>query len=214
MSPVISLLLVACTVSNSENSTPTVQITSPSDGSREQEGVPFTVAAEIGDDATTEALDITWEISPDPQVEMNPLRTDREATLFLPEGLPEGEYEIAVGVVDDLGHAASDSLQMEISGNAAPKVTVDEPSDGERFSAGERVGLEVTVRPGNDSMADIWLTWGGLGEDLPDLPDAPSADGRVIYLLPELESGRYRLSVEVHDKGPESSEDDVVFHID
>lgn len=77
-------------------------------------------------------------------------------------------------------------------------------------SAWASVGLEVTVKPGNDSMADVWLTW-GLGEDLPDLPEAPTADGRVIYLLPELERGRYKLSVEAHDQGSESSEDEVTF---
>lgn len=207
----ISFLLGACTVLSSENSAPEVQITSPSDGSREQEGVPFTVAASIGDDATTSTLDLVWTVEPEVDVAQNPLRTDREATVYFPDGLVEGTYDILLTATDDLGAAASDSVQMVISGNSAPKVTINEPADGERFQVGESVGLEVTVKPGNDSMADVWLTWGGLGEDLPDLPDSPTADGRVIYLLPELDRGRYKLSVQAHDQGSESNEDEVTF---
>jgi hypothetical protein len=212
--PVISFLLAACTVQDTENSGPTVQITSPSEGSREAEGVPFTVAAAISDDATTSALELTWTIDPEPDVERNPLRQETEATLYLPDGLLEGTYDIGLAAVDDLGAAASDSVQMNISSNAAPKVSIDEPADGARFDAGDSVGVEVTVRPGNDSMADIWLTWGGVAADLDDVPTEPNPDGRVIYLLPALSKGRYKLSVTAHDQGSESSEDEVVFNMD
>ncbi len=210
----ISFLLTACTVQDTENSAPTVQITSPYEGAREQEGVPFTVVATIGDDATANPLVLTWSIDPEVHEEQNPLRTEKEATLYLPDGLLEGTYGIALSAADGFGATAADSVQMNISGNAAPKVTIEEPADGTHFQLGDGVGVEVNVKPGNDSMADIWFTWGGVAEDLDDLPETPNAEGNAIYLLPELEKGRYKLSVTAHDQGSETGEDEVKFFID
>jgi hypothetical protein len=211
---VISLLLTACTVQDTDNSAPTVQISSPSDGSREQEGVPFSVVADLDDDAGVTSLAVTWSISPETDAARNPLRTDKEATLFLPDGLLEGTWDVEVTVEDDFGATASGSVQLNITQNAAPKVTIEEPEDGARYSEGNSVGVSVMVRPGNDSMADIWLTWGGVAEGEENAPATPNADGYAIFFIPDLARGRYKLRVTAHDQGSETGEDEVTFHVD
>lgn len=205
------LVALGCAPTTIVNAEPTVRLTSPDAGEVLREGVPFHVVAATDDDAGSAALDVEWEISPEPETEGNALLAGDEASYYLENGLSEGEWDIRVTVSDYAGLSATDSMHLEIFENAKPNVRIRLPDEGEVYSLDGPLVVEVDVDAKDDEMSNIELFWGGVAEDAPNAPQHPPAEGRVIFYIENLSKGSAELIVTARDGGGADDTEQVSF---
>ncbi len=209
----LALAQLACTATGAVNTSPDVRITDPEDGEEFHAGETLTFTAVADDDAGVLALEFAWTVDPDPASEGHAFVSETEASWYFEDGFPEGDYTVGVVATDYAGATASDEVEVEVEANDAPRVTVEQPEDGEVYDLGNPLIVQVKIKARDDNMSAISLTWGGIAEGVDDAPDRPPDDGVVIFYIENVEQGRHELSVTARDSGGAAETETVEFRV-
>lgn len=104
---------------------PEVEITSPSDGTEQNDGLPVTLAGSVADDQDApQAIDISWESDQDGVLDTTPAATDGVLAASV-EGLSVGEHVITLTATDSVGLTAQASITVTVNGlPTAPGVSI------------------------------------------------------------------------------------------
>lgn len=195
------LLLLGCGAATS-NTPPAVVITSPESGDAYRAGEPFTATGKVDDNDGPNSLDVAWTLDPEPDVAGNPLRGDKDVSLFLASGIsPEGTYDLTLTATDVFGLTGSDTVQIDVTENKPPEVTIQQPAANDALDFGDPVIIEVKVNARDDSMSQVSLSWGGVAEGAADAPTQPPDDGLVIFYVEDVPKGSQSLTVTATDSG-------------
>lgn len=186
-------------------------MTSPEAGTEFGAGERITLIGEVRDDDGPNALELAWSFEPAVEVVGNPLTADGIVTLYLEDGLPEDDYRITLTATDVYGAGAAGSVNIQVTENDAPRVSIKEPNENEVYDYGDTIIVEVEVNPRDDEMSQISLFWGGIAEGVEDAPDKPPETGLVIYYIDGVPKGRQSLSVTARDDGEQEDMDEVSF---
>ena len=130
--------------------------------------------------------------------------TGAEYTPHLITNLEEGSYRIRAKVTDNEGGTAGDVVNIT-AGNPAnklPDVNISNPNNGQEFSVGSTVSVDLTAIDPDGSIAkhEIFVN------------DSSVASYGSIYTahqIENIEAGRYRIRARVTDNGDVSAEDIV-----
>ncbi len=110
---------------------PEVEITSPVDGTENNEDEPFTLVATVSDEQTAApGIDLVWTSDVDGVLGTTPAAVDGTATL---EGvsLSVGLHVITLTATDDVGLTDADAITLEVNGlPSAPIVSIDPDPPG------------------------------------------------------------------------------------
>jgi hypothetical protein len=151
MRPALFLLLSACSDSGLKvhNDAPAVSFTSPADGSEVGEGEPLSLIAQVSDrESDNEALSYFWQDSTGAPLSGETTITPDSVLFVLPLGLPAGQHEIQLTVVDPDAASGQDQLALTVAAGAAPAPRFAAPLATDTQLRGEPVSVELeTGRP-------------------------------------------------------------------
>ncbi|MEC7947663.1 MAG: hypothetical protein VX265_08850, partial [Myxococcota bacterium] len=110
---------------------PEVGITSPGDGTEQNEGEPFFIRGTVADaQDTAPGIDILWESDVDGVLDTTPANPDGELA-FTASGLSLGVHVLTVTATDSVGLSTSASVSIEVNGlPTAPTVSIAPASPG------------------------------------------------------------------------------------
>jgi hypothetical protein len=180
------------------NAAPTVTITSPSDGSSfgVGESVSFTGTASDPEDGDISAS-LDWTSSLDGAI--------GTGASFSTSTLSEGSHTITASVTDSGGESDNDVINITISGNAAPTVSITSPADGSSFVSGSSVSFAGTANDPEDGDITASLSW------------TSSLDGAIGsgggFATSSLSIGSHLITASVTDSGGENGSDAITVNI-
>lgn len=192
---------------------PTVEITSPDEGSVSRSGDLVALVATVadGEDAASDLI-VQWESGLD-----GPL--DVELTVS-GEGVVEGyaaldsvgEHSLTVTVTDTDGKSGTDSVLIQVDApNEAPLCAITAPEDEGVGALSELVTFTADVS--DDGVVDaLGATWtsdvqGELATSL------PTSDGVITYATTALLAGTHTVALTVTDDDGETCTDDIVYTV-
>lgn len=110
---------------------PTVQITSPADGTEQNEDEPFIVRGAVSDEQdAAPAIDIVWTSDVDGELDTTP-STSAGALYFSASDLSLGVHVLTVTATDSVGLQATASISIDVNGlPTAPVVSIVPASPG------------------------------------------------------------------------------------
>lgn len=186
---------------------------SPEAGADFGAGERITLTGEVWDDDGPNALELAWTFEPEVEFQGNPLTADGIVTLYLEDGLPQDDYRVTLTATDVYDAVAADSVNIQVTENDAPRVSIKEPNESEVYTYGDTIIVQVEVNPKDDEMSQISLLWGGIANGAEDAPDKPPETGLVIFYIDGVSKGRQSLSVTARDDGEQEDTDDVSFTV-
>jgi len=198
--------------SGGDNAVPTVAITNPTDGQSFEAGdaVTINLAANDSDGSIVKH-----------KIFVNGTLVDTDGNLYTPHqisNIAQGNYNIRARVVDDSGadtetsvnifvDSASDNDPPSSGGdNVAPTVVISNPADGENFSAGSTVGIDLSANDSDGSIVKHQIFVNGTLVDTDGSNFTP-------HIINNIVAGTYVVRALVEDNDGESADTQISFAV-
>jgi hypothetical protein len=152
---------VSITVSNG-NADPTIDITSPVDGSHHLTGTPIPLAASTGD-ADGDTVTVTW--------------TANGNAISAPWTPVAGNYTVVATANDGHGGSANDSVSITVAANQNPTIDITSPVDGAEHFAGTAIPLAAST--GDADGHTVTVAWTANGNPISE-PWTPAAGSYTV----------------------------------
>jgi hypothetical protein len=167
------------------NLAPTVTITSPVDGLVVDEGtlIDFAGAANDFEDGDLSAS-LSWSSDIDGVI--------GAGAGFSLDTLSAGTHLITALVTDSGGRSDSASINVTVTGNTPPTVTITAPADGSSFTAGSSISFAGTASDAEDGDLTASLNW---------VSDIDGAIGSGGSFSAGLSDGTHLITADVTDSG-------------
>ena len=188
------ILLLACAQA------PTVTFRSPAAGSEVQAGEPLMLEAAVSDDDPLEELRYTFVAEPGGELDGTLSLLADGVSLSFTRSLSTGNVAITLHATDPAGNTGTGALDLVVTENHAPTISVVTPVDQSRVPAD--VAVMVTILVADVDEADptvLSLTWSGV-DGPPANPDGNGSASAVAWFT---EPGTGSVSVRVADPSGE-----------
>jgi len=175
-----------------ENSAPTVNITSPTDGASQSETLSLTLTATATD---VEDGNINQSIKWNSTIDGD-LGTGAQITV----SLTPGEHLISSEVIDSGNKLSQDSINITILENGVPEISITSPSNGLRQNTLDSLTLRATAEDQEDGNISSSIQWRS---------NIDGSLGNGSQITTNLSPGNHRLFAKVTDSDNKSSERSV-----
>jgi len=195
-----------------DNEDPTVSITNPMNGQSFENGDTVTINLSAND---SDGSIVKHEIF------VNGSLVDTDGTSYTPHqisNIAQGNYTIRARVVDNSGADAETSINISVDSatdsdpppsggdNAAPNVVITNPADGENFSAGSTVGIDLSANDSDGSIVKHQIFVNGT------LVDTDGSDF-TPHIISNIVAGTYVVRALVEDNDGESADTQISFTV-
>ena len=195
------------------NSSPTAEITVPSDGDTVREGRVVTATGLVvdGDHAATYLL-ASWHIGDEQIRESAELAADgvTSCEFTVPS---DSSFELRLEGRDPKGEFGNDTVNLTVIETEAPEVSLSAPVDGARFYLGEAIAFEATITDAEDGPESIKLWFESSLEGRIDVDTVLDSAGLVAGIL-ELGLGVHDLALWAEDSDGKQSFARVVLSVE
>ena len=192
---------------------PKARITDPATNQRFVVNSTATFNATVSDeDHDPEDLTITWRSDVAGAVEGTKELIDGVST-FRTDELSLGQHVITVEVVDPDTEVGSDSVEITIVQNTAPKIVINAPSDESVWSDGDTVWVAVQVSDDEDDAAALRLDWSLDGEPVLGATSSADATGEAAHGFEGLSVDAHTVEVTVIDVQGDTASASVNFSV-
>jgi len=204
--PLLALLL-GCSAAalGKRNDPPGVAIVSPGSGDVLFEGAPVELWVDVEDEAAIEELDYYWRVNPGGLLLGTLSFQGSQAIYRVEDGLPAGEVELSVEVIDPDAASGEDTLTVSVLPNGTPLAAWQQPAEGAVVAAGESLSFELQASDPDEDPEDLQLSWTGLPEEVTP-PAQLEPDGELKFTWSDPQVGDYTLEVEVTDAAGATAE--------
>jgi len=208
-----SLLLTACPDQSIQaiNANPEATITSPVDGEEVFEGFLTMVRGTVSDpDHQTEDLLATWYLGTDEVCPATAPAWDGETTCEVAIGVDETTLRLEV--IDPIGAAGSDSIQVNVVATDAPEATIVSPGASGVYYSDQLIVFEGIVSDGEDVATDLLVTWESSLDGVLEVDAEPNAEGDLAgtgYLT----EGEHAIELHVEDTTGKTGSDTIVLDV-
>ena len=193
------------------NSTPTVTITSHSDGEVLQDGYDVLFQAQVQDDNhEASSLKVSWSSN---------VRTLCPEEVPTADGvsqcqvsLESGENSIRVQVTDPEGSAAIDELSFELQQTFAPTIEVISPVTQGLYYSDTLILFSAQIQDVEDDPSELIYSWESSLDGVLPTTASPNEDGLLEEYL-YLSEGTHALTLTVTDLSGKSTEKSLSFSV-
>jgi hypothetical protein len=207
------LLLTACPDQSIQaiNANPEATITSPEEGEEVFEGFLTMVRGTVSDpDHQTEDLLATWYLGTDEVCPATAPAWDGETTCEVAIGVDETTLRLEV--IDPIGAAGSDSIQVNVVATDAPEATITSPEPSGVYYSDQLIVFEGTVSDSEDVATDLLATWESSLEGALDVDAEPNAEGYISGTA-YLQEGEHAIELTVVDSTAKTGSDTIVIDV-
>jgi len=209
--PLLALLLGCSDATlGKRNSPPGVVIVAPGPGDVLFEGAPVELWVDVEDEAALEELDYYWRVNPGGLLLGELSFQGSQAIYRVEDGLPAGEVELSVEVIDPDAASGEDALTVSVLPNGTPLAAWQGPAEGAVVAAGAPLSFELQASDPDEDPEDLALSWSGLPAGVTP-PAQLEPDGELKFTWDAPEVGDYTLEVEVTDAAGATAEAPLSF---
>ena len=208
-----ALLLTACPDQSIQaiNANPEATITTPEDGGEVFEGFPRAVRGTVSDpDHQTEDLLATWYLGLDEVCPATAPSWDGEIGCDVTFGTDE--TTLRLGVIDPIGAAGSDSIEVSVVPTDAPEATITSPEPTGVYYSDHLIVFEGTVSDGEDLSTDLIATWESSIEGELEVDAEPNTEG-YLSGTGYLQEGEHAIELHVEDTTGKTGSDTIVIEV-
>ena len=208
-----SLLLTACPDQSIQaiNANPEATITSPEDGEEVFEGFLTMVRGTVSDpDHQTEDLLAAWYLGTDEVCPATAPDWDGATTCELAIGTDETTQRLEV--IDPIGAAGSDSIQVNVVATDAPEAAITSPEASGVYYSDQLIVFEGTVTDLEDIATDLVATWESSIEGELEVDAEPNAEGYISGTA-YLQEGEHAIELTVVDSTAKTGSDTIVIDV-
>ena len=192
---------------------PKARITDPATNQRFVVNSTATFNATVSDeDHDPEELTITWRSDVAGAMDGTAELIDGVST-FRTDELSLGQHVITVEVVDPDTEVGSDSVEITIVQNTAPKIVINAPTDESVWSDGDTVWVAVQVSDDEDDAAALRLDWSLDGEPVLGATSSADAAGEATHGFEGLSVDAHTVEVTVIDVQGDTASASVNFSV-
>ncbi len=198
-----------------DNSAPTIQISSHSDGDTAREGYPEYFVAEVSDaDNDLEELNVAWYLDGQKVCDWSTpdLAGESPCEISLTEGT-NGSAVVSVEVRDPDDASMVEEVSMSVLPTDAPFVELRSPVDTDNHYTSDLVHFEALVGDAEDAPEDLVITWTSSQDGVLPLGNGVDSNG-LISEYAYLTEGTHAIEVRVEDTSGKVNIEEVVIQVD
>ena len=210
----LSLIAAGCSdqAVNANNTPPTATIEQPSVGTEVLEGSEVTFSGTAQDQTTSEVdLGVTWSSSLDGELLVG--APDAEGvTTFATSSLSPGTHTITLAVRDGDGASGQATVDLVVTPDAAPTISIVEPTASGVYYADLPVTLQANANDAENLPADLRVSWAIEDGDTLESDLTPDSSG-LSTSATDLATGTYVLIATATDMGGNTGTDTVTISV-